>query len=139
MAVRPDSHYIIVCPGRIVKENLETYEAGMDNIFAFEGGVAVKECRIFIFTALFICLTAVKLCFPAVPAQAVREISRVICGQADYGEAIQAMGRAFGRGKLVQVLNDLRPGTDEGLICALGQEQDRQSELLSPVPGPTPP
>ena len=139
MAVRPDSHYIIVCPGRIVKENLETYEAGMDNIFAFEGGVAVKECRIFIFTALFICLTAVKLCFPAVPAQAVREISRVICGQADYREAMQAMGRAFGRGELVQVLNDLRPGTDEGLICALGQEQDRQSELLSPVPGPTPP
>ena len=139
MAVLPDSHYIIVCPGRIVKENLETYVAGMDNILAFEGGVVVKECRIFIFTALFICLTAVKLCFPAIPAQAVREIGRVICGQADYGEAIQTMGRAFGRGELVQVLNDLRPGTDEGLICALGQEQDRQSELLSPVPGPTPP
>ena len=61
MTVHPDSHYIIVCPGHIVKENIETYEAGMDNIFAFEGGVVVKECRIFIFTALFICLTAVKL------------------------------------------------------------------------------
>ena len=137
MAVLPDSHYIIVCPGHIVKENLETYEAGMDNIFAFEGGVVVKECRIFIFTALFICLTAVKLCFPAIPAQAVREISRVICGQADYGEAIQAMGRAFGRGELVQVLNDLRPGTGGELISALGQDQDRQAELPSPAPGPT--
>ena len=137
MAVLPDSHYIIVCPGRIVKENLETYVAGMDNILAFEGGVVVKECRIFIFTALFICLTAVKLCFPAVPAQAVREISRVICGQADYGEAIQTMGRAFGRGELVQVLNDLRPGTGGELISALGQDQQRQRSLPSPAPGPT--
>ena len=109
----------------------------MGNIFAFEGGVVVKECRIFIFTALFICLTAVKLCFPAIPAQAVREISRVICGQADYGEAIQAMGRAFGQGELVQVLNDLRPGTGGELISALGQDQDRQAELPSPAPGPT--
>ena len=139
MAVLPDSHYIIVCPGRIVKENLETYEAGMDNIFAFEGGVVVKECRIFIFTALFICLTAVKLCFPAVPAQAVREIGRVICCQVDYGEAIQAMGRAIGRGELVQVLNDLRSGTGGELISALGQDQDRQAEFPSPAPSPISP
>lgn len=109
----------------------------MGNIFAFEGGMVVKECRIFIFTALFICLTAVKLCFPAVPAQVGQELSRVICGQADYGEAVQAMGRAIGRGKLVQVLNDLRPGTGEGLISALGQDQERQTELPSPAPGPT--
>lgn len=137
MAAHPDSHYIIVCPGHIVKENLETYQAGMDNIFAFEGGVVVKECRIFIFTALFICLTAVKLCFPTVPAQVGQELSRVICGQADYGEAVQAMGRAIGRGELVQVLNDLRPGTGEGLISALGKEQERQRELPSPAPSPT--
>ena len=139
MAVLPDSHYIIVCPGRIVKENIETYVAGMDNILAFEGGVVVKECRIFIFTALFICLTAVKLCFPAIPAQAVREIGRVICGQADYGEAIQAMGRSIGRGELVQALNDLRPGTGGELISALGKEQERQPELPSPAPSPTRP
>ena len=139
MAILSDSHYIIVCPGHIVKENLETYQAGMDNIFAFEGGVVVKECRIFIFTALFICLTAVKLCFPAVPAQAVREISRVICGQADYGEAIQAMGRAIGRGELVQVLSDLRSGTGGELISALGQDQDRQAEFPSPAPSPISP
>ena len=137
MAVLPDSHYIIVCPGRIVKENLETYQAVIGNIFAFEGGVVVKECRIFIFTALFICLTAVKLCFPAIPAQAVREIGRVICGQADYGEAIQAMGRAIGRGELVQVLNDLRPGTGGELISALGQDHQRQRSLPSPALGPT--
>ena len=137
MAVHPDSHYIIVCPGRIVKENLETYQAVIGNIFAFEGGVLVKECRIFVFTALFICLTAVKLCFPAVPAQAVREISRVICGQADYGEAIQAMGRAIGRGELVQVLNDLRPGTGGELISVLGQDHQRQRSLPSPALGPT--
>ena len=139
MTVHPDSHYIIVCPGHIVKENIETYEAGMDNIFAFEGGVVVKECRIFIFTALFICLTAVKLCFPAVPAQAVREIGRVICCQVDYGEAIQAMGRAIGRGELVQVLNDLRSGTGGELISALGQDQDRQAEFPSPAPSPISP
>ena len=139
MTVHPDSHYIIVCPGHIVKENIETYEAGMDNIFAFEGGVVVKESRIFIFTALFICLTAVKLCFPAIPAQAVREIGRVICGQADYGEAIQAMGRAIGRGELVQVLNDLRSGTGGELISALGQEQELQTEDLSPAPSPISP
>ena len=99
----------------------------------------MRECRIFIFTALFICLTAVKLCFPAIPAQAVREIGRVICGQADYGEAIQAMGRAIGRGELVQVLNDLRPGTGGELISALDQDQDRQTELPSPAPSPISP
>ena len=126
-----------MCPGHIVKENIETYEAGMDNIFAFEGGVALKECRIFIFTALFICLTAVKLCFPAVPAQVGRELSQVICGQADYGEAIQAMGRAIGRGELVQVLNDLRPSASGGLISALGQDQGQQKERPSPAPNPT--
>lgn len=125
-----------MCLGHIVKENLETYKAGMDNIFAFEGGVAMRECRIFIFTALFICLTAVKLCFPAVPAQAVQEIGRVICGQADYGEAIQAMGRAIGRGELVQVLNDLRSGTGGELISALGKDQDLQGVLPSPAPSP---
>ena len=126
-----------MCPGHIVKENLRAYGAGISNIFAFEGGVVVRECRIFIFTALFICLTAVRLCFPAVPAQIAREISRVICGQADYGEAIQAMGRAIGRGELVQVLNDLRPGTGGELISALGQDQQRQRSLPSPAPGPT--
>ena len=136
MAVHPDSHYIIVCRGHIVKENLETYEAGMDNIFAFEGGVVLKDCRIYIFTALFICLTAVKLCFPTMPAQAVRKIGRVICCQMDYEEAIQAMGRALGRGELVQVLNDLRPGAGGELISALGQEQDRQTDLFSPIPTP---
>ena len=136
MAVHPDSHYIIVCLGHIVKENLETYEAGMDNIFAFEGGVVLKDCRIYIFTALFICLTAVKLCFPTVPVQVGQELSQVICGQADYGEAVQAMGRAIGRGELVQVLNDLRPGAGGELISALGQEQDRQTDLFSPIPTP---
>ena len=133
MAILSDSHYIIVCPGHIVKENLETYQAVIGNIFAFEGGVVVKECRIFIFTALFICLTAVKLCFPAVPAQVGRELSQVICGQADYGEAIQAMGRAIGRGQLVQALNDLRPGTGGELISALGQEREPQTESPSPA------
>ena len=93
----------------------------------------MRECRIFIFTALFICLTAVRLCFPAVPAQIAREISRVICGQADYGEAIQAMGRAIGRGELVQVLNDLRPGTGGELISALGQEREPQTKSPSPA------
>ena len=97
----------------------------------------MRECRIFIFTALFICLTAVRLCFPAVPAQIAREISRVICGQADYGESIQAMGRALGRGELVQVLNDLRPGTGGELISALGQDHQRQRSLPSPALGPT--
>ena len=96
----------------------------------------MRECRIFIFTALFICLTAVRLCFPAVPAQIAREISRVICGQSDYGEAIQAMGRAIGRGELVQALNDLRSGTGVELISALGQEQGLQTEDLSPAPSP---
>ena len=96
----------------------------------------MKECRIFIFTALFICLTAVKLCFPTVPAQVGQELSRVICGQADYGEAIQAMGRAIGRGELVQVLNDLRSGTGGELISALGKDQDLQGVLPSPAPSP---
>ena len=47
------------------------------------------------------------------------------------------MGRAIGRGELVQVLNDLRPDTGEGLISVLGQERERQRELPSPAPGPT--
>ena len=97
----------------------------------------MKDCRLYVFTALFICLTAVKLCFPAVREQAGREISRLICCKADYGEAVQAVGRAIGRGELVQVLNDLRPGTGGELISALGKEQERQPELPSPAPSPT--
>ena len=96
----------------------------------------MKDSRIFIFTTLFLFLTAVKLCFPAVPARVSREIGRMICCQADYGEAIQAMGRAFGRGELVQTLNDLRPGTGGELISALGQDHQRQRSLPSSAPGP---
>lgn len=97
----------------------------------------MKDSRIFIFTTLFLCLTAVKLCFPAVPARVSREIGRMICCQADYGEAIQAMGRAFGRGELVQTLNELRQSTGEGLVSALGLNQNRQAEA-APSAAPDP-
>lgn len=93
----------------------------------------MKDCKIYVFTALFICLTAVKLCFPTLPAQAGREINRMISCQADYGRVIQAMGRAFGRGQLVQALNDLRLKSGDGLVSVLGEEQHAKASP-SPVP-----
>lgn len=93
----------------------------------------MKDCRLYVFTALFICLTAVKLCFPAVREQAGREISRLICCKADYGEAVQAVGRAIGRGQLVQVLNDLRAKSGGELISVLGQQTGKE---VSPSPTP---
>lgn len=96
----------------------------------------MKDCRIYVFTALFICLTAVKLCFPAVPEQLGRGFSRRICCQADYGDALQAMGRALGRGQLVQVLNDLRQDTIAAMLRSPEEQQRRQGELVpSPAPG----
>lgn len=96
----------------------------------------MKDCRIYVFTALFICLTAVKLCFPAVPEQLGRDISRMVCCQANYGEALQAMGRALGRGQLVQVLNDLRKDAVAAMLRSPEEQQSQQAELVfSPAPG----
>lgn len=93
----------------------------------------MKDCRLYIFTALFLCLTAVKLCFPAIPERVSREIGRMLCCEADYGAAIQAMGRALGRGDLVQTLQELRQSSGEGLVSALGRSRQAAS-----VPSPTP-
>lgn len=98
----------------------------------------MKDCRIYIFSAVFICLTAVKLCFPAVPTLLGQAVSKAICCQAEYGEAIQAVGRSFGRGQLVQALNDLRTHSSEGLISVLGQEKALEA-VPSPVNGLTQP
>lgn len=95
----------------------------------------MKDCRIYVFTALFICLTAVKLCFPAVSEQLGRGISRMICCQADYSDTLQAMGRALGRGQLVQVLSDLRQDTVAAMLHSPEEQPARQPEL---VPSPAP-
>lgn len=94
----------------------------------------MKDCRIYILTALFLCLTAVKFCFPVLPARIGREMSRMICCQADYAGALQAMGRAIGRGQLVQTLNDLLPGAGESLISAIAPEESG----ADPSPAPSP-
>lgn len=99
---------------------------GMSNIYVFDGGVAMKDCRIYVFTALFICLTAVKLCFPDVSEQLGWGISRMICCQADYSDTLQAMGRALGRGQLVQVLNDFRRDTVAAMLHSPEKQQPRE-------------
>lgn len=83
----------------------------------------MKDCRIYLLTMLFLCLSVVKLCFPALSAQIGQEVSRTLCSQTDYTEALQTIGRAIGRGQLVQVLNELLPNAGEGLIHTMGQER----------------
>lgn len=94
----------------------------------------MKDCRIYIFTALFLCLTAVKFCFPAISTRMGQEVSRMICCQADYTAALQTMGRAIGQGQLVQALNELLPNAGESLISAIGPEGSAME--LSPAPSP---
>lgn len=95
----------------------------------------MKDCRIYVFTALFICLSAAKLCFPAVPEQLGQSINRMICCQADYGAVLQAMGRALGQGQPVQVLNALRQDAVTAMLRAPEEKQPQQAEL---VPSPAP-
>lgn len=68
----------------------------------------MQEYKIYLASAAFICLTAVKLCFPAIPAQLRTEALDILCSGTDYGSAIQAMGRSLSRGQL-----------DSGLVQAL--------------------
>ena len=89
----------------------------------------MKDCRLYIFTALFFCLTAVKLCFPAVSEQAGDKLRQMICFRADYGEAIQAMGRALGQGELAEAISQLREDT----VSALGQ---RFYQITEAAPSP---
>lgn len=73
----------------------------------------MHEYKIYLASAAFICLTAVKLCFPSVPAQLRQQTLDILCGSSDYGSAIQAMGRSLGQGQLdsqlVQVLEYISP------------------------------
>lgn len=124
---------IVICRKYIVKKTIAGIGTHERHIYVFDGGETMKDCRLYIFTALFLCLTAVKLCFPAIPERASREIGRMICCEADYGEAIQAMGRALSRGELVQTLHELGQSSGQGLVSALGQ-----SGQAEPLPSPTP-
>ena len=60
----------------------------------------MQEYKIYLASAAFICLTAVKLCFPTIPAQLRQEALDILCSGTDYGSAIQAMGRSLSRGQL---------------------------------------
>lgn len=68
----------------------------------------MQEYKIYLASAAFVCLTAVKLCFPGIPAQLRQSAMDILCSSTDYGSAIQAMGRSLSRGQL-----------DNGLVQAL--------------------
>ncbi len=68
----------------------------------------MREYKIYLASALFICLSAVKLCFPQIPAQLRQEAVDILCSGNDYSGAIQAIGRSLSCGQL-----------DSGLVQAL--------------------
>ena len=74
----------------------------------------MREYKIYLASALFICLSAVKLCFPQFPAQLRRETAEILCSEKDYGATVQALGRSLAQGRLedrlVQALEYIGPG-----------------------------
>ena len=74
----------------------------------------MREFKVYLASALFICLTAVKLCFPQLPSQLRRQVGDLLFSGRDYGQTIQAMGRSLAQGKLeeqlVQALEYIGPG-----------------------------
>lgn len=91
----------------------------------------MRECKIYLASALFICLSAVRLCFPQLPEQLRLQAGEILCNGRDYNVAVQAMGRALAHGQLedqlVQVLEYIGPPEEQAL--AVGETWD------SPFPG----
>lgn len=89
----------------------------------------MREYKIYLASALFICLSAVKLCFPQFPAQLRRETAEILCSEKDYGATVQALGRSLARGRLedrlVQVLEYIGPHG--------GQSIPSQQALNTPI------
>lgn len=82
----------------------------------------MREYKIYICSAVFVCLTAVKLCFPDSSAQLRERVCKLISQEANYAEMIQAMGSSLGRGQL-----------REELVQALGRLLAEEEELVSAV------
>ena len=82
----------------------------------------MREYKIYICSAVFVCLTAVKLCFPESSAQLRERVCKLISQEANYAEMIQAMGSSLGRGQL-----------REELVQALGRLLAEDEELVSAV------
>ncbi len=89
----------------------------------------MREYKIYLASALFICLSAVKLCFPQIPAQLRRETAEILCSEKDYGATVQALGRSLAQGRLedrlVQVLEYIGPHG--------GQSIPSQEALNTPI------
>lgn len=95
----------------------------------------MQENKIYLACAAFICLSAVKLCFPSVPAQLREEAGNLLFSNTDFSAAIQAMGRSLSHGdledQLVQVLGrlGLRDKADtEEIVPALEEYLSSDSE-----------
>lgn len=82
----------------------------------------MREYKIYICSAVFVCLTAVKLCFPDSSAQLRERVCKLISQEANYAEMIQAMGSSLSRGQL-----------REELVQALGRLLAEDEELVSAV------
>ena len=110
------SHYIIIIKVALVKKKLP-HNLPATGIYMISGGGAMRECKVYLASALFICLTAVKLCFPSVPDRLRRQGAELLCSGTDYGKAIQAIGRSLAQGQLeeqlVQVLEYINPPEDK--------------------------
>jgi hypothetical protein len=72
----------------------------------------VKDCKLYICTALFICITAVKLCFPESTGEIRSRVKAMLSRNVDYTELMQTMGRSMGgKEAMVQALAQLfEPG-----------------------------
>ena len=98
----------------------------------------MREYKIYLASALFICLSAVKLCFPQLPEQLRRQAGEVLYSGRDYSVAVQAMGRSLAHGQLedqlVQVLEYISPPEGQALAAGriLGTFPD--SGAIAPAP-----
>lgn len=95
----------------------------------------MREYKIYLISVLFVCLTAVKLCFPSVPARLRQESADILCSGMEYSQAIQAMGRSLAHGQLdsqlVQVLEYISPdGSPRASGAIQAEERPDRSTLV---------
>lgn len=82
----------------------------------------MKDCKLYICTALFICITAVKLCFPESTGAIRSRVKAMLSRNVDYTELVETMGWSIGhKDSMVQALAQL---LEQGELVSAGCMDD---------------